>query len=110
MRIEYDKLVRDNMPHIIEDDGGDFEVRTYTHADFSRALLAKLVEEANEAASTTDPDDLISELADVFEVIDAIMADRAISPESVLYRKVARRKERGGFTERVRLIWSEPQD
>lgn len=110
MRIDYDKLVRDNIPQMIKEEGGDVEVTTYAHADFSKALLAKLVEEATEAADATTEDELISELADIFEVIDAIMADRSISPEAVLYRKVARRKERGSFTQRVRLVWSTPEE
>ncbi|MGF1504692.1 MAG: nucleoside triphosphate pyrophosphohydrolase [Chloroflexi bacterium] len=104
----YHKLVRDRIPEIIEEAGGRCETGTYANADYARALLDKLIEEATEARRAAHPDDLVTELADVFEVLDALLAAHNITPEQVMFRKVARRHERGGFEARTQLLWSEP--
>jgi predicted house-cleaning noncanonical NTP pyrophosphatase (MazG superfamily) len=49
-------------------------------------------------------DELITELADLYEVIDTIMATYHIDPEAVRNMQIRRRQERGGFTQRIRLL------
>jgi predicted house-cleaning noncanonical NTP pyrophosphatase (MazG superfamily) len=106
MRREYHKLVRDRIPHIIRQEGRACEVESLSPDEFRRALLEKLIEEAQEAVQAS-PDDLAIELADLYEVIDAVMALHHIDRDSVLAIQQQRRAERGGFTKHLRLLWSE---
>jgi predicted house-cleaning noncanonical NTP pyrophosphatase (MazG superfamily) len=50
---------------------------------------------------------MIDELADLYEVIDAILAACEISREEVLERQRERRQQRGGFERRLKLLWTE---
>ena len=70
MRKTYDKLVRDRIPEIIRNTGANCETTIMVDDDDRAALLAKLVEEAQEAANS-GPCELVTELADLLEVIDA---------------------------------------
>lgn len=106
-RTDHNKLVRDRIPDLIRAEGGSCAATTLRGESYQAALLEKLIEEAREAGAALDHEALISELADVFEVIDALLEAAAITPEQVLYRKVSRRQERGGFGEGVFLLWSE---
>ena len=108
MRTWHDKLVRDRIPQIIAAEGARFALEIYNDETYRAALLAKLVEEAREAAGAS-PKDLVAELADVFEVIDATLEAHAISRSAVLAAQARRRAERGGFTRRLRLMWTEKE-
>ncbi len=106
MRQEYNKLVRDRIPAIIRQGGKQCEVVTMSEAEFSQALREKLIEEAQEAASAT-PEKLVSELADLQEVIDAVSALYGIEREAILMAQRQKRAERGGFDHRLRLLWTD---
>lgn len=73
--------------------------------EFRQALRAKLVEEAQEVAAATDAD-LVTELADLCEVMDTLMAASKIDRGTVFKEQKRRRLERGGFSRRIRLLWS----
>ena len=104
MRISAAKLVRDGIPDIIAANGDSYEVEELAEADYLSALRAKLVEEAREA-SIAEGAALVTELADLFEVIDALLAVSNIAMDEV--RTVQRRKRatHGGFDRRLRLLW-----
>ena len=72
---------------------------------FRGALRAKLIEEAREAAEAPDAE-LPTELADLLEVVDAIVEAYGLTSETVRALQQERRAERGGFTKRVRLLWT----
>jgi predicted house-cleaning noncanonical NTP pyrophosphatase (MazG superfamily) len=72
MRQEHNKLVRDYIPQIIRQSGHQCDIAILSEAEFSQALREKLLEEAQEVAGAS-PQDLVSELADLQEVIDAIL-------------------------------------
>jgi predicted house-cleaning noncanonical NTP pyrophosphatase (MazG superfamily) len=77
-----------------------------SEAEFSQALREKLLEEAQEAAGAS-PQDLVSELADLQEVIDALLAVYGVSRDEVLTEQRRKRTERGGFQQRIRLLWTD---
>jgi predicted house-cleaning noncanonical NTP pyrophosphatase (MazG superfamily) len=106
MRKEYNKLVRDRIPEIIMRDGRESEVVIMSKDEYREALRTKLIEEAEEAARA-DPGKLVIELADLYEVVDAIMAAYGIDRQLVLTEQKQRRIERGGFEERIQLLWTE---
>jgi predicted house-cleaning noncanonical NTP pyrophosphatase (MazG superfamily) len=107
MRKEYNKLIRDHIPDLIRKEGRDCEVITMSKGEFRQALLQKLTEEAQEAASSANLKELITELADLYEVMDTVMEEYEIDKESILVKQELRRKERGGFSKRYRLVWTQ---
>lgn len=109
MRRDYNKLVRDRIPEIIEASSKRCGIETMPDVEYRQALLQKLVEEAQEARQAA-PDELITELADLQEVIAALLAAWHISPEKVQQIQDQRRAERGGFEQRLKLLWTEGRD
>lgn len=101
--MEYQKLIRDFIPSIIAASGRSCETRVLEESEYAAALRAKLVEEACEAqaASATE---LATELADVLEVIDALLVAYGLQLEQVQQVQAARRIERGGFANRLLLL------
>jgi len=96
------KLVRDNIPEIIKKDGGKFKSHIAKDSEYEKLLLLKLVEEVQEAVDS-DGFDLAEELADVQEVINAIMKLKEIAPETVEKLRLDKFKERGGFDAKIVL-------
>jgi predicted house-cleaning noncanonical NTP pyrophosphatase (MazG superfamily) len=97
-----DKLLRDRIPDLIRQAGGTCEVEMLSPEDYRQALRRKLVEEAQEAAAAP-PADLVAELADLAEVLDALLVAAGIAPATLRAVQEQRRLERGGFTRRLRL-------
>jgi hypothetical protein len=52
-------------------------------------------------------EDLATELADLEEVVDALMQVYGLTRESVLRMQQQRRAARGGFARRLRLLWTD---
>ena len=108
MRIEYDKLIRDKIPEIIEEAGKNYGIEVMGEDDYRRALLEKLGEEADEALHC-DVQDLETEMADLLEVLDAIVEEFNLSYEEIVKIKDKRRNKRGGFRKRLKLLYTEPR-
>ncbi|XWK91248.1 MAG: nucleoside triphosphate pyrophosphohydrolase [Phormidium sp.] len=106
MRKEYHKLVRDKIPEIIQQSGLKCETLTISESEYRQALRQKVVEEAQEIAAA-DEENLIMELADIYEVIDAIRETYGINRELIIAEQMRRRNERGGFQKRIKLLWTE---
>ncbi len=97
------KLVRDHIPDIIRSEGRACETEILDEAAFRQALMEKLVEEALEVAQA-DHTALITEVADLYEVLDAVLLQHGITREDVAAERHRRRAERGGFERRIQLI------
>jgi len=100
---EYNKLVRDRIPEIIRQSGIECETAVLSNAEYCQALRQKLIEEAGEVAEA-DGDELVAELADLYEVIDALIASYGISGDRILDAQAKRRETRGGFTQKIMLL------
>ena len=96
----YNKLVRDNIPAIIEAKGAACETEILTDADYLRLLDAKLDEELAEYHK----DQNIEELADLLEVIYACARARGYSLAELEAVRVAKADKRGGFDEKILLL------
>ena len=106
MRTTYEKLVRDEIPAIIERTDTRCAVETMADDEYRAALLAKLVEEAGEAAEAAR-ESLLAELADVAEVLDGLLRINGFTRSELEVEQAGRRSERGGFERRLRLLWTE---
>lgn len=106
MMNEYNKLVRDRIPEIIHRAGEHYAVEVMTEEKYQQALRQKLVEEASEAAQAQTSQELVTELADLQEVIDTLITTSGLSREMIMQEQERRRTERGGFEQRLRLHWA----
>lgn len=107
MRITYDKLIRDRIPEIMDRAGVRYELAELTGEVFRAALGAKAVEEAEELRAAGTRDDVVKELADVLEVLEALMRVDGIDEAEVRAAQAARREARGGFERRLLLRWTQ---
>ena len=103
------KLVRDKIPDLIRADGRTPVVEVLPADQRRPALLAKLLEEAAEAADAPDVE-LAEELADVLEVVRSLAADLEVSWERVVELADHKRELRGGFDRGLVLVRAERED
>ncbi|MBO0360682.1 nucleoside triphosphate pyrophosphohydrolase [Hymenobacter sp. BT186] len=100
--MEYPKLVRDYIPTIIRKSGRHCRTTILAEPAYRVALLAKLVEEAKEAELASS-EELLSELADVLEVLDALFVANQFTMDQARQLQLQKRQDRGGFEGRLQL-------
>ena len=100
---EYRKLVRDNIPEILEASGVKGKFHEANSEEYEIELLEKLREEAIEFKNAKS----IEELADMLEVMDAIIALYDWDQADIDAMKSKKHTERGGFTKRLILEQTE---
>lgn len=98
-RIVYHKLVRDRIPEIIEASGKSCTTRILPEEAYIRALDAKLSEEMAEYQESKS----LEELADLLEVMIAVVKARGYTWEELTALREAKRDRRGGFDQRIFL-------
>lgn len=106
MKKEHNKLVRDKIPQICRQNGDMPEIRTLDRDEYLSKLDSKLREEVDELLEAHD----LAEVADVLEVLRAIVVARGSSMEEVEAIRTAKAEERGTFNKRVYLISTERHD
>lgn len=97
--MRYDKLVRDRIPELIGAKGEECSFHIATDGEYAEKLYGKLREETEELIRDRNT----GEIADVLEVIDAIMELEGISRNEVDAVKRKKYGERGGFSKRTIL-------
>src|SRR5215469_11385647 len=102
MPVVFRTLARDRIPEIIQSEGRRPVTRVLDEASYRQALLAKLIEEAQEASHAT-AGDLPGELADVLEVLRALTVTAGMSWPQLLALADDKRSRRGGFERRIFL-------
>ncbi|MFK4345009.1 MULTISPECIES: nucleoside triphosphate pyrophosphohydrolase [unclassified Paenibacillus] len=101
---EYNKLVRDKIPVIIEASGKKAEMRVLDDAEYKKMLDVKLQEELYEYITAVEEKDQVAELADLVEVVYAILDNKGISIEEFELVRLEKKKKRGGFGEKFLLV------
>ncbi|GAB3084028.1 nucleoside triphosphate pyrophosphohydrolase [Pedococcus soli] len=96
------KLVRDRVPAIIRSKGEEAQTTVLAPAEFTPALLDKLVEESVELRMAPTRGQL-DELADVWEVLTTVVTELGFTLDEVEQAASFKRIVRGGFSERVWL-------
>ncbi|MCA9507119.1 MAG: nucleoside triphosphate pyrophosphohydrolase [Myxococcales bacterium] len=92
-----EKLVRDRIPELIAQPSTVIEVETLNHKAHIDALKAKLIEEANKILETASREKLIEEIADIQEVLDALVLKLSIKGSDVEKIKRQKNMRNGGF-------------
>ena len=98
-RTEHNKIVRDQIPEIIEKNGQRALCRAAEKEEIIRGLEAKLTEELAEYLE----DHSLEEMADLLEVIHGLLYHRGISWEELERIRLEKRQKRGGFEQGIWL-------
>lgn len=97
------KLARDNTIEGMAKDAIRTTYKQLKHKELLEALRKKLLEESLEVAEATKRTEVINELADVFEVIDALRGMYGITYTEVSAAKATIYRKRGGFKKAIFL-------
>ena len=98
--MRHEKLVRDLIPQIIEENGHEAVIKTLEDEEYLMALKEKLREEVEEYIESED----VEELADIMEVIHAFLEFHTLSYSEVENVRQKKLEERGGFSGKIFLI------
>jgi predicted house-cleaning noncanonical NTP pyrophosphatase (MazG superfamily) len=95
------KLWRDKAPDMMRAIGSIVHVEYLDDVEYKKQLHIKLQEEVEEVCVAHDNKELIEELADVYEVIDALCTLHKISLDDVRAMQQQKRDKKGGFYTRA---------
>ncbi|MCQ4806657.1 nucleoside triphosphate pyrophosphohydrolase [Intestinimonas massiliensis] len=95
----YHKLVRDRIPEIIEADGKTCVYATLSNEDYIALLDQKLNEELAEYQESKS----LEELADLLEVMQAVVKARGWTAEDLERVRAKKAAKRGGFEKKILL-------
>ena len=93
------KLVRDKIPQIARANGEDPIISIADEIQYRELLRLKLIEEVEEFVASDD----VEELADVLEVIRALVVELGTDPEWLERIREQKASTRGGFSQRI--VW-----
>jgi predicted house-cleaning noncanonical NTP pyrophosphatase (MazG superfamily) len=100
MITKYHKLVRDRIPEIIEKDGKTCRVVVLDDKEYFGCFKRKIGEELKEYQA----DFSMEELADMQEVINAIVKANGLSKEQFDALREKKRLSNGGFDKKLMLL------
>lgn len=103
MKRVFNKLVRDNIPNIIESNGERAVTRILNDEEYRGELYKKLQEETNEVINAKNTEDVVEELADVLEVLRSIAELENMNLDAIIEIANQKRLKRGGFKKRIFL-------
>jgi predicted house-cleaning noncanonical NTP pyrophosphatase (MazG superfamily) len=103
----YRKLIRDRIPELVSKEGCSCKVRRLSEAAYARALKAKILEEAYELSRARGKGELLNELIDLQELVEAFRVLLGMKPKGFQDKVRQKRLERGGFKKRLFLEYVE---
>ena len=100
MSKQYHKLVRDRIPQIIKSTGKTCRTEILDDGTYLQLLDEKLSEELAEYQESKS----LEELADLLEVMEAVVAARGYNWEQLQEIKTEKKAARGGFKDKILLL------
>jgi diadenosine tetraphosphate (Ap4A) HIT family hydrolase/predicted house-cleaning noncanonical NTP pyrophosphatase (MazG superfamily) len=94
-----EKLIRDKVPSLLTEEDRPYQLTKLDAASYKEALIHKLIEETQEFVQSGK----MEELADILEVIHALLKNQQTTFEELEALRLAKREERGGFEEGILL-------
>lgn len=95
----YNKLIRDNIPQMIKENGGTPVIRKLDDKEYFECLNFKLQEELDEYLE----DYSIEEFCDILEVLEAIAKFKGFSAQQIVEVKARKATHNGVFDKRLFL-------
>lgn len=100
----YNKLVRDRIPEIIENNGKTFTTRILDEKEYIEEVSKKTQEELVEYLEAENKEHKVEELADLLELVNALAQYEGVTLEDVEKVRKQKAEKRGGFQERIFLV------
>ncbi|HDX9580271.1 TPA: nucleoside triphosphate pyrophosphohydrolase [Bacillus pseudomycoides] len=100
----YNKLVRDRIPEIIENNGKTLTTRILNEKEYIEEVCKKTQEELAEYREAETPEHKVEELADLLELVNALAQYEGVTLEDIEKVRKQKAEKRGGFQERIFLI------
>lgn len=100
----FNKLVRDEIPQIIEKNNEKAITTILNDEEYRRELLKKLREECEEVINAKNTNEILEELADVYEVLFSIAKLENMDICDIIEVANKKRNVKGGFDKRIFLI------
>jgi len=97
------KLVRDNIPDIIQKNGDIPSYRILNDNEYVRCLKEKIFEEYHEILDAQTKEETLEECADLLELLFALSKFNGYCEEDLLNARVSKREKRGGFDKKIYL-------
>ncbi|HEY8993018.1 MAG TPA: nucleoside triphosphate pyrophosphohydrolase [Candidatus Microsaccharimonas sp.] len=97
----FNKLIRDKLKDEYEKMGQVATYKMLSGTELLDALKQKIIEEAKEIPSDGSRDDIISELADIQQVLDDTAQHMGISEAEINAAKTKKFAKKGGFSEGI---------
>ncbi len=110
MKKIYNKLVRDHIINIINQQNKIVKYEYLNQQQYQYYLKKKLIEESNEVDSSLNKEELIYELADVFEVIESLIKSYDININDILKIKQEKAIKNGSFHNKILLKYVEDKE
>src|SRR5437764_1358137 len=99
MKKIHNKLIRDKITDMLNEQGIQSQIKHLNKDEYQLALSKKLHEETLEFQTAEDLSNKLEELADVLEVIHAILKSNDLTFEELESVRHAKFTQRGGFSE-----------
>tara|TARA_B100001758_G_C18339536_1_gene573545 strand:+ start:876 stop:1214 length:339 start_codon:yes stop_codon:yes gene_type:complete len=100
LRLEYDKLVRDRIPEIIEDSGKKYVIEKCNSAhEINQRLIEKLLEEGDEFLESNETE----ELADLLQIVHSLIENNDCELKDIEKIRAKKEASRGGFRKGIIL-------
>ena len=101
--IEYDKLIRDNIPQIIKKDNATPIIRILNDEEYWEYLLKKDIEELEEVKIASSITEIKKELADKLEILISMAKYNGFTLEDIIKEAEVKRNKNGSFEKRLLL-------
>ena len=98
------KLVRDKIPEIIKSKGEICKFKIIKGVELINAIKEKVLEEANEIKNTKSEENLKEEIADLYEILDALIDRNHFNKQDIFKIQKEKYEKRGGFKQGIYLI------
>ncbi len=100
VRFTFNKVFRDTPSALMFEPGIEIHKKTLNPDEFITELKRKLVEESHEVIAAHG-DELIEDLADLFEILDVLIGDCKIKKGKLDTIRQEKLEKRGGFNKRL---------
>jgi len=100
-RFKIDKLIRDQLPQMMRASGIQVFEAVMEKDEYVKRLKDKLLEEAKEVIASASAEEVREELADVWEVMSALVKIYAMEWTDIQQAAELKRSKKGGFDGRV---------
>jgi predicted house-cleaning noncanonical NTP pyrophosphatase (MazG superfamily) len=108
MKIRPNELVRDLVPNLLRGDKFRCEAVSMQPSEYLAKLKLLLIKQAQTVADAF-PYDFCAEAAELYDLLDALVIANHQTQEAIQYKRDWLHENMGGFEERLKLLWIEPE-